>query len=806
MNPYHVDWLLKELSTLEKEKVITSAASGKIRNYYEIKLKEQREENQRMLEEMRKKRKNIPVSMVLSIIAALLVTGGIISIIAYNWTSISRLAKTAAAFVIMFTTPAVYAFMKFKLKKEISVRINEVMSILWSILFGAGISFISQIYRLPSNPALFFLVWAVSTILILYCTESYFAFGFSVLLTVIYCMVGQFVMRTDAVFAYLLIAAVVPYALSKKGLKYVSVAETVFLLGFVLEKSVPGLWILCYVSLFVLMFNFGIEKDEKVFKFAGGTGCIVLLSLLSCDYFWKNIGFSFYRTTEGFNAGVSVCDYIITILLVISGCFVSVKSIVTKFKAKNGLSDTLIIQTASVLFLLLTYTWFACCSVNPQMSVFTKDLFFVFAVLISYFFMTRSKNKLFYLSLFAVLLSGLYANMNYALPFAIVFVFLTYINLVKNKAFAGLKVSQTVYDNLFMIFPVLSLFTHSLNGFEVINRNYTGYCLNAAALVTAIIMCGLELVPLMKETYKQDKGRFISLVEFTVINAASLFLITWKSINMEFSFIAYPGFKTVALIEKYFILASAVYYFAMKLFKKREMICAVIIAFAMITFSLNSFDILIASTAFCGLYLWFTEREKGLLKNAAIVTSKIFTILFSLIAVFFCKEFNWNLSYLKEIDFTPALFLFTALAFFEFVPLVKLLIEKKKFDYTFTAMSFLFLLLLICPDTDSGEYLFKEILSYAFLTVIVLYSVLGMFKSYRNNSLSKFNLYIVLMSFVILIKFFLVSDGLIETGVMFICFGIAIFVMNQIFLNRQKQAPELKNADAELKGGKTDEA
>lgn len=793
MNLYHINWLFEELGKLEKEKVITQTASDKIKSYYEKKIEEQKQQEQRMLEE--KKKKNIPVSMVLSIIAALLVAGGIISIIAYNWASISRVAKTAAAFVIMFTTPAVYAFMKFKLKKDISVRINEVITILWSILFGAGISFISQIYRLPSNPALFFLVWAVSTILILYCTESYFAFAFSILLTVIYCMVGQFVMRTDAVFAYLLIAAVVPFALSKKGFKYVSVAETVFLLGFVLEKSIPGLWILCYVSLFVLMFNFGIEKDEKVFKYSGGAGCVVLLALLSYDYFWKDIGLSFYRNTEGFNAAASVCDYIVTTLLVFAGCAASVKPVVKKLSSGEK-SDIFVLQTASVLFLLLIYVWFVCCSINPHLSVFTKDLFFIFVFLLSYVFIASGKSSFFYISLLAVLFSGLYAGINYAVPFVIVEVFIIYINLSRNNVFESTGFRQKNADNIFIIPAVLSLVVHSISSFDVINENYSGYCLNVSVLLIAIALCAFELIPYMKRVYKTDKDRFITLVEFTVINAVSLFFITWKSLNMEFSFIPYPEQKAIMLAEKYFILAAAVYYFVMNLIKKRSEMPAVIFAFLTISISVNDrLFILIASAFACGLYLWFLESKNKYIEAPAVVIAKSFMVFFSVIAVFFCQEFSYNIGFTVHMNLISSLYLIFTVALFEVIPFVKAVFEKKKIDYPVVLMALLFILMLFSPDKMHGERLFKEILSYAFLTLVVLYCVLGMFKSYRKGSLSQFNLYIVLMSFVILIKFFLVSEGLVQTGVMFICFGIGMFIMNQIFLNRQKKEAEGGNGN-----------
>ncbi|MBO4759179.1 MAG: hypothetical protein J5505_03885 [Spirochaetaceae bacterium] len=87
MNTYFVDWLLKELPVLIEKNVISNETAEKISQYYE----EQKnlEEADRKLQQLKQKEeerlrlsKRLPV--ILTVLASLLIAGGIISLIAYN--------------------------------------------------------------------------------------------------------------------------------------------------------------------------------------------------------------------------------------------------------------------------------------------------------------------------------------------------------------------------------------------------------------------------------------------------------------------------------------------------------------------------------------------------------------------------------------------------------------------------------------------------------------------------------------------------------------------------------------------------
>ncbi|MBO7420902.1 MAG: DUF2157 domain-containing protein, partial [Spirochaetaceae bacterium] len=174
MNTYFVDWLLKELPVLIEKNVISDETAEKISQYYE----EQKnlEESNRKLQLLKQKEeerlrlsKRLPV--ILTVLASLLIAGGIISLIAYNWAAISRFAKSIAAVSMLLITQGIAVFLKLR-RKNLSLRAREGFSLFWALLFGGILAFVSQIYKFPSDTASFLLVWALSSVLITYVFKS----------------------------------------------------------------------------------------------------------------------------------------------------------------------------------------------------------------------------------------------------------------------------------------------------------------------------------------------------------------------------------------------------------------------------------------------------------------------------------------------------------------------------------------------------------------------------------------------------------------------------------------------------------
>jgi hypothetical protein len=92
--------------------------------------------------------------------------------------------------------------------------------------------------------------------------------------------------------------------------------------GVSLEKVVPGLWIIIYPSLFVILYLIGgIYFKEatsffgRAFHSLGLCGLALFTWLLTFSWPWRGIGFSYYRATRKFHPYAAFSDYILALIL-----------------------------------------------------------------------------------------------------------------------------------------------------------------------------------------------------------------------------------------------------------------------------------------------------------------------------------------------------------------------------------------------------------------------------------------------------------------------------------------------------------
>lgn len=330
MDSYHVFWLLDELKTLTQKQVITEEAAKRIADYYaqasevpapaasvlpeqlppqpaadggtvhagntanagrrpslygEINRRSARAKKPPLFQGFSVR--SIPV--LLSVIAAILIASGVISLIAYNWYAIPRMAKALSAFMLLLTVQAGGIIVYASAKRFAKPVWQEGMALLWALLFGGVLAYISQVCRLPGNTAAFLLVWSVSSILLTYAMRSVSVFVLSLLLSSAYAVVAAAGEGEPALF-YLLFAALCPFAVRFRLGTHAMLVIAAAMLGFVLEKSIPGLWIVCSVSLAVFALEYALSRDYTGLAVLAFTGLCVLLLVLSHNGYWCGIG------------------------------------------------------------------------------------------------------------------------------------------------------------------------------------------------------------------------------------------------------------------------------------------------------------------------------------------------------------------------------------------------------------------------------------------------------------------------------------------------------------------------------------
>ncbi len=327
MDSYHVFWLLDELKTLTQKQVISEEEANRIAAYYasvssqaqapsatgvqkqsfvpdNVPNKKKKPSiyqdiNQRNELKTRHRPsftvKNIPV--LLSIIAAILIASGIISLIAYNWYAIPRMAKALSAFVLLLAVQAGGVLIHLDVKRFSKTRWKDGAAVLWALLFGGVVAYISQICRLPGNSSSFVLVWAISSILLTYAMQSVGVFILSLLLSAAYAVVSSTNGEGAALF-YLLFAALCPFARRFRYGPHAMLILAAAMMGFVLEKSIPGLWIVCSISFAVLSLEYGLSRGFKVIVSMASAGLCVLLLVLSNNSLWLEIGWQHVRDSR----------------------------------------------------------------------------------------------------------------------------------------------------------------------------------------------------------------------------------------------------------------------------------------------------------------------------------------------------------------------------------------------------------------------------------------------------------------------------------------------------------------------------
>lgn len=221
MEEKFIQWFLKEIPILTEKGIITAQIAHSLNEYYINKLEElekpektevklqssQTKELDPAFTELTpsipaksvknvtaeknsiktpaKKRQKLSVSVILTVIASVLISAGIISLIAYNWAAIPRMVKAFTAILLLTGTQTAGSILLIKKKADIT-KIRESYSLFWALLFGSMLAFVSQIFKFSGNTSSFLLVWAISSIIITWLFSAHTTFYLSLLFTIIF--------------------------------------------------------------------------------------------------------------------------------------------------------------------------------------------------------------------------------------------------------------------------------------------------------------------------------------------------------------------------------------------------------------------------------------------------------------------------------------------------------------------------------------------------------------------------------------------------------------------------------------------
>jgi uncharacterized membrane protein len=292
--------MLKDLTELVNENLISQETADKIQAYYNSKVRQS---------------KNV-LFVVFGILGAMLVGLGIILIIAHNWDELSRSSKTIMAFLPLIIGQGLCIYTL--VRKKDSVAWRESASTFLVFAVGACISLVSQVYHIPGDLADFLLTWSILSLPLIYVMNSSLAsLLFLTGITYYAAEAGYWSHPTSEAFYYwllLLLAMPFYFALRRKKPEsnftvfhdWLVPLSVIISLGIVAKRQEEWMFV-AYMSLFGIIYLLGNSRYLKNKKqnvnpylILGSLGTLSLLMGLSFDVFWKDLRRESFYFTEIF--------------------------------------------------------------------------------------------------------------------------------------------------------------------------------------------------------------------------------------------------------------------------------------------------------------------------------------------------------------------------------------------------------------------------------------------------------------------------------------------------------------------------
>lgn len=311
-----IRWLYSELPDLVSKGILSGENAENLRNYYS---------------EVDMQGRQRTALIVFSILGSFLIGLGIILLIAHNWMHLTRPVRTLLALTPLILSQLLAGWTIWRNK---STAWREGISTLLVLSIGASIALVCQTYHIPNDAANFILTWMLLSVPIVYFMKA----SFPVIMYLYGITSWAGIVQSEGGYAVLfwpLAALIIPHywqALKNSlyGIRTIILSWAISIClciatGIVLEEALPGLWIIVYSGLFVVLyltgsFWFGEAPSiwQRPFHTIGAMGIFVLSFILTYKSPWEEIGWSYYRSYGKYHGFAAVSDYILAIVLIVS--------------------------------------------------------------------------------------------------------------------------------------------------------------------------------------------------------------------------------------------------------------------------------------------------------------------------------------------------------------------------------------------------------------------------------------------------------------------------------------------------------
>lgn len=281
--------LLKELPELLRNDVISEETAEKIQIYFQSKAA----------------KSSNRLFLVFGIIGALLISLGILLIFAHNWDNLSRSIKTFLAFVPLLIGQGICVYTI--IKKSDSQAWRESGTAFLFISVGASIALVAQIYNIPGGNGTFILTWMLLCLPLIYLMKSSIASLLYISGITYYATHMSYASfpRTDSYMYWMLLLLVLPYYYllfkKKPESNFIIfhnwlIPVSLFIALGTLSEAHEEWMFMAFLSLFAAFYIFGKldfftkqRSRNNAYKILGSIGTVVLLLMLSFNWFWEEL-------------------------------------------------------------------------------------------------------------------------------------------------------------------------------------------------------------------------------------------------------------------------------------------------------------------------------------------------------------------------------------------------------------------------------------------------------------------------------------------------------------------------------------
>lgn len=315
MNKKAIQWLYQELPVLVSKGVLPEQSAEALRAYYG---------------DVRSSDKKAAVIILCSVLGALLIGLGIISLFAHNWEELSRPVRTVLSLLPLIAVQTVGLWVM--INRPASQALKEGVATFWSLMIAAAIALISQTYNIPGDTSTFVLVWMLLSAPLVYLLSSTIAAAIYV--AGITAWTSYFWSEPlTAFFFWPLLAVVIPhfiwslrqetYGVRAGILAFVMAGGIYFGAALTLGRSWPMSWIVIGPAVAALFYLLGSSEFKGIsthwqrpLRVLGGLGLFVLMLILTSRYPWEAISTNYEHGLETIASWTAVPDHVMTVLLV----------------------------------------------------------------------------------------------------------------------------------------------------------------------------------------------------------------------------------------------------------------------------------------------------------------------------------------------------------------------------------------------------------------------------------------------------------------------------------------------------------